>query len=1062
MKDTKKFTKKFLKKTIALILISIIVFLFIVPASDYFLTIDDGEYKEGDNTNALYAVSQYTDNVSIGADGKITSNMTAQELWDDMVKNGNRALHYLDTPEQLLKLMNAELVTQYPDTRANPDEPIDWNADELNDVNSKDIQGIIKLKRADSKGSNYTMKYVDPDTFQKYIDNYNASGSEDDKNIALSHFTLQAVISAIGQGGQAPTIEKGTTINIPEGLGSAHTYMGWQKITSTTSSQYKLRELAGMNFDEEGFGIINGRYVIACTTTFGRVGDYIDFYFEDGSVLPGIIGDIKNQNDAGCTEWGHNNGKTVIEFIVDKSTWYNGEVGGHVNPGNPSCHPEWKQNVVKAVNGGSYFDDPTFGIDNITSNDKDNNNNDNKDNNSTNNNSGNTINYVTKYYAKVATWSEQTITIESDDPDVEGVNKYTYSMSSTNVNYQDMVKDFTMPFEYLWSLLVISEDIDLTLEIANLVYNSEIEVTIHDNLEINTNISKNTYTKKDKIDTSAKVTVNYGENATSVNSKNASDTWSEEKTNDYTTIQTIVTKTNTLNVALTKADVWMETYTQKFEHEQPTLINTNTYSEDLEDIEYSSEPNSVIDNDKYGHAEELLNRTKNEYVNSYNYVSGNVKSVQSKIYNSTINRKQENTDNIEKTNYVSSPADIKEKTDPESTKDNFVTILKKQEYINSQDKIIEVFDWWVEILENNESTSDMVDLTRYLLYKITGNDYGMDKYDFSQYNTSGLNPIGGNGLSTATGSKIVDIARTKLGCKYKIGQKGPYEFDCSGFVYWVYQQVGITVPGSTDGYKAYTGSAKEISWNEAKPGDILLVFNTERGTQYGHAGIYLGEEEYIHAPQPGDVVKVSSGAKSKFKHVFRFFTEANGGTAAEGDGYDSTITLNNKNYNEYKQSRGSYTTVGFGVSNCSTHNAPHVHSNGCGPTSVAIIASGYGKNYSPGDIATLMGGAGTQSSGNTISSVLNKIGISSHPVYSVTKQNIKAQLSSGRPFVVSVDGSLNGLFTKSGHLMSILAIDSNDNVYVSNPNPATKNGWVPLDTLYTCCRGKYAIFIDQN
>lgn len=102
------------------------------------------------------------------------------------------------------------------------------------------------------------------------------------------------------------------------------------------------------------------------------------------------------------------------------------------------------------------------------------------------------------------------------------------------------------------------------------------------------------------------------------------------------------------------------------------------------------------------------------------------------------------------------------------------------------------------------------------------------------------------------------------------GAKGPNSFDCSGFVYWVYQQQGITVPGTTDSYKTYVNSSYEIDWSQAQPGDILVIFNTERGTTYGHAGIYLGNNEYIHAPQSGDVVKISSGAQSKFRHVFRF------------------------------------------------------------------------------------------------------------------------------------------------------------------------------------------------
>lgn len=125
-------------------------------------------------------------------------------------------------------------------------------------------------------------------------------------------------------------------------------------------------------------------------------------------------------------------------------------------------------------------------------------------------------------------------------------------------------------------------------------------------------------------------------------------------------------------------------------------------------------------------------------------------------------------------------------------------------------------------------------------------------------------------LSIGENSNIVQTAKSKLGCPYVFGAKGPDSFDCSGFVYWVYQQQGITVPGSTDGYKPYANSTNEIDWNQAQPGDILIIFNTERGTSSGHAGIYLGNDEYIHAPQTGDVVKISSGAKSKFKHVFRF------------------------------------------------------------------------------------------------------------------------------------------------------------------------------------------------
>lgn len=173
---------------------------------------------------------------------------------------------------------------------------------------------------------------------------------EDENGNEIKTASEAGNISPVSRSGASSV--SGEEIMIPEGLGSAHTYMGWQLITSTTSNQYRLREEAGENYDSEGFAIIDGRYVIACTTTFGDVGDYIDFYKEDGLVLHCIMGEAKKQSDAGCNEWGHNGGRNVIEFVVDENSWYTGGVGTHANPGTSSCHPEWASDIVKAVNIG--------------------------------------------------------------------------------------------------------------------------------------------------------------------------------------------------------------------------------------------------------------------------------------------------------------------------------------------------------------------------------------------------------------------------------------------------------------------------------------------------------------------------------------------------------------------------------------------------------------------------------------------------------------------------------------------------------------------------------------
>lgn len=201
-----------------------------------------------------------------------------------------------------------------------------------------------------SSSGNYTYSYsTGPTGTVVYTNNFSSSGlNSDDYNVPSG--------GKYNYAGIEKSLENidGVTVTLPRGLGSVHTYMGWQCITAVDSRQYKLREAAGMTFDEEGFAKIGDRYVVATTTTFGNVGDYIDVYQEDGTIIKCIIGDIKSQRDANCNEWGHDNGHCVVEFVVDKSSWYGSSM--HSNPGTSSCHPEWNQNITKIVNKGNYFD----------------------------------------------------------------------------------------------------------------------------------------------------------------------------------------------------------------------------------------------------------------------------------------------------------------------------------------------------------------------------------------------------------------------------------------------------------------------------------------------------------------------------------------------------------------------------------------------------------------------------------------------------------------------------------------------------------------------------------
>ena len=156
----------------------------------YETTKQDALPKQGDMSNVPYASNKYTADVTIDEQGKIITSMTAQELWDEMMKNESRVDEYLESPEELLKLMSAEIVTSYPDTRPNPDEAIDW--DTLNkNINSNETQGIIKFKRAKDDDTTVTMSYVDSKTFYDWIEQYNTTGDEEIKEEIINHFTIE-------------------------------------------------------------------------------------------------------------------------------------------------------------------------------------------------------------------------------------------------------------------------------------------------------------------------------------------------------------------------------------------------------------------------------------------------------------------------------------------------------------------------------------------------------------------------------------------------------------------------------------------------------------------------------------------------------------------------------------------------------------------------------------------------------------------------------------------------------------------------------------------------------
>lgn len=135
---------------------------------------------------------------------------------------------------------------------------------------------------------------------------------------------------------------------------------------------------------------------------------------------------------------------------------------------------------------------------------------------------------------------------------------------------------------------------------------------------------------------------------------------------------------------------------------------------------------------------------------------------------------------------------------------------------------------------------------------ITNNGSNSNRNNATSNNSSSSNNNKPSASSSATnnskpqsvsGNSVVNRAYSQLGKPYKWGAVGPNSFDCSGLVSYCltgsYSRLGTT--GTFMGWTRVSNP---------QPGDICVNSH--------HCGIYIGGGQMIHAPQTGDVVKVSS------------------------------------------------------------------------------------------------------------------------------------------------------------------------------------------------------------
>ena len=111
----------------------------------------------------------------------------------------------------------------------------------------------------------------------------------------------------------------------------------------------------------------------------------------------------------------------------------------------------------------------------------------------------------------------------------------------------------------------------------------------------------------------------------------------------------------------------------------------------------------------------------------------------------------------------------------------------------------------------------------------------------AQNNNSSYNPPAS---STSSVQAVLNLAYSKIGCPYVWGAEGPNSFDCSGFTSYVFRNAaGVSLPRTSS---AQSGYGRTVSKSNLQPGDLVFFDTMDKG-KVSHVGMYIGNNEFIHA-----------------------------------------------------------------------------------------------------------------------------------------------------------------------------------------------------------------------
>lgn len=351
----------------------------------------------------------------------------------------------------------------------------------------------------------------------------------------------------------------------------------------------------------------------------------------------------------------------------------------------------------------------------------------------------------------IANWSsvETKFEIEGNMPDdIKNQYKNTgeqLSITETSINYRDMIGIHTIPFELVISLLINTEDVDFVDNLADLAFNSTIELTVYDNTKVITTTvveeteETTTYKKWADYRTDTKITIKDTiKNTKSSNntSKNFTDEEvtpvSEEKQLKYKLTTTTIAKDNSYVVGLTSVKSWLGDISNKYTYKPPT---GNEPEEDQGQTDF--EPEEIeLEEEKITSfsADEDIEKFRKNKEQNVKYIYPPSTEVERTITCTITNAKKQR--HLTRKNKITSNKFKTEEYKYEAGTKTVANIGKSfkevyDKHPKTEAQLENVSSWLFEMLEDTESTVDYVSIMKYLLYVCTEVSYGVTEEDLN-------------------------------------------------------------------------------------------------------------------------------------------------------------------------------------------------------------------------------------------------------------------------------------------------------------------------------------------